>query len=340
MPKSIKDDPLYQDYTKKIKERLNAKRNDETIPHILKGLNDMGFHFSTSSVQDTLNLNNATLNTVLVIALCKYWGIDSSTIFAEPDAIIDTDDLTASVAMGEKFEPLRDKTYEGEFFCYLYPKKNYCDKLWTASLKIHIYEQSSKVTYTIAESDDINASSPPKVKIFTGIPYYSKISNTIFMLLHNDFGSYLFISFKYEPYYNGYLYYRTATFVSYTIDIEKHPRIQKMILLAHKADEKNFKYIRGLLKMDTEHITIRVEDLKSLAKQDPDIKSFYEKFYNDLERNRHDCYIFNQATLMTPFKEFEPKDFLAFYAINNHSLSNFFTETKVPRIICGLSKDF
>lgn len=340
MPRSIKDDPLYEAYTKKIKERLNAKRKDETIPQILKGLNAMGFNFSIRSISDTLNLNNSTLNTVIVIALCKYWDIDSSIIFAEPDAIIDTDDLAASVAMGENFEPLRDKTYEGEFFCYLYPRKNYCDELLTASLKIHIYEESSRVIFTISESDELFKSATPKGKTLTGIPYYSKASNTILMLLHNDFGIYFFISFKYEPYYHGHLYYRTATFISYTIDIERSPRIQKMVLLAHKAEEKNLKYIRGLLKLNTEHITIRVEDLKNLAKQDPDIKTFYEKFYEDLERNRHDCYIFNQSTLITPFKKFEPQDFLTFYAINDHSLSNFFTETKVPRIVCGLSKKF
>lgn len=338
MPKAIKDDPLYQSYTAAIKQRLNSQCH-ETMPSILHGLEKMGFHFSLSSIKDTLNPSNSTLNTVLVIALCKYWGIDSAAIFAEPDAIISSSDLTGSTGSDEKFEPIRDKNYEGTFYCYLYPRNNICDELWPATLEIHIYEQTSRATFVVTEQNSYQTAKK-KQKTFTGIPYYSRVSNTVLMLLRSDFGSYCFISFKYEPYNGGRLYYRTAIFVSYSVNTAKIPRMQKLVLLDHKASDDNYDFIRGLLKMTNNHVVIRTEDLRRLCDANPDIRKFCEKFKTDLNRNKHECYIFDEHTLTSPFRPLTEQDTLDLFVILNDSLSGFFVETQVPEIIPGLSKSF
>ncbi len=338
MPKAIKDDPLYQSYTAAIKQRLNSQCQ-ESMPSILHGLEKMGFHFSLSSIKDTLNPSNTTLNTVLVIALCKYWGIDSATIFAEPDAIVSSSDLTGNTADNAKFEPIRDKNYEGTFHCYLYPRNNICDDLWHATLEIHVYEQTSRATFIITEQNSYQTAKK-KTKTFTGIPYYSRVSNTVLMLLRSDFGSYCFISFKYEPYNVGRLYYRTAIFVSYSVNTAKTPRMQKLVLLGHPASPENYPFIRGLLKMTNNHVVIRTEDLNHLSETNPDIRKFCDKFQSVLERNKHECYVFDENTLAAPFRPLAEEDTLNLFAILNDSLSGFFVETQVPEIIPGLSKSF
>ena len=336
MPKAIKDDPLYQSYTAAIKQRLNA-HCQESVPSILHALEKMGFHFSHSSIRDTLNPANSTLNTVLVIALCKYWQIDPAAIFLEPDAVLSPDDLARKTALGEKFEPIRDRDYEGTFFCYLYPRNNICDELWPATLEIHIFDHTSKATLVITEQNNY-PTSKKKQKTFSGIPYYSRVSDTVLMLLRSDFGSYCFISFKYEPYNGGRLYYRTATFVSYSINTAKTPRMQKMLLLDHKASPENYGKLRGLLKMNNNQVVIRRADLEYLCSIDPGIQEFCDTYKTQLERNRHECYIFDEHALTPPFRHMTEQDLLKFYSVMDYSLSGFFVETQVPDIIPELSK--
>lgn len=106
-------------HIKAIKNKLNScfpkHKNNDSIYKIVQSLNDdFGYDFTYNTVYNTLKLDNNTLNTVVVIALCNYWNLDLNYILADPDEDCTNKQNYTLQKKNDKFVVLNDKKYEGK----------------------------------------------------------------------------------------------------------------------------------------------------------------------------------------------------------------------------------
>ncbi len=340
--------PNYDDERKQqilaIKQKLLTRFNAEGISYnkLLEELNNRyNFNLQYNTLRKTISMEQtSTFDAMCLVALCKYWNINLSYLFASSDSNTDENEDILAYISGEPFEYLNDPAYEGTFHCYTYPRSNsHDDAIWKGILRITISKKHAEAYLEIHETNDDGAS--PKIKKFWGTAVYAKTPRNIILYLRSPFGSYCFINFLYVPYNNnGKMYYRTATFTSCTINGPKYPRMQKMIILDHEASPENLKYIKGLLKIDTESIMIPVDDFDCICRSHEEVANFKIKFENELSVSHYDCYIFDPLNFKSRIKSITDDDMKALMILSGYSLSPNYTELNIHDKIPSLSQDF
>lgn len=344
MPKREKNDPKYFEQVAEIKRRLNQKCPiledgvQEGISSIVKGLNYKGYNFSRSMVEGTLNQRTSSLNTIVVLALCEYWNIDIKYIFSnlEGDSSQEMDEVTY-FKPSKDFIIVDDQAYLGDYYCYMYSRDNGSRTLWFARLNLSRLDHTTTAKLVITERD--HAGNVTGEKILEGIPYISAISNNILVILKDQLGSFAVMTMSYSPYLSGQMNYRLASFLSYSLEHVKLPRMQKAVILRHEAKEENFEQILGLLKMEQGHVLIRKEDFDALVAEHRELQIFKDDYGKIIEANKFEFYCFSNDMLRSVVKEYEQKDEKNLLLIKSKSIEPFYIEVPLDGSIRELAKD-
>lgn len=273
-------------HIKAIKNKLNScfpkHKNNDSIYKIVQSLNDdFGYDFTYNTVYNTLKLDNNTLNTVVVIALCNYWNLDLNYILADPDEDCTNKQNYTLQKKNDKFVVLNDKKYEGKYHCYFL--NHFLDDsptlydLHKATLEIFIDENNSKSVFKVLTNKKTYNNDSIKVeKVFYGTPYLATFSNNIVMLLTNTLGDFYFLTMDYKHYDKSVMYFRIGNLQSSTSRDDRAPIMEKIAIFRKEIKEENEKYVLGLLSLDSSKISIRKKDLDLLRKDHDIIDKFVE----------------------------------------------------------------
>ena len=335
-------------HIKAIKTKLNLHfpKDKDSIYKIVQSLNDdFGYNFTYNTVYNTLKLDNNTLNTVVVIALCNYWNLDLNYILADPDDIYTNKENVISHTQNDKFQILNDKKYEGKYYCYFL--SHFIDDSPTlydlnkATLEIFIDENNSKAIFKVFANKRTYGDDFIKIeKIFYGTPYLVTFSNNIIIFLTNDLGDFYFLAIDYKKYDKSNMYFRIGNLQSSTAKDDRPPIMQQIAIFRKEVKEENEKYVLGFLSLNSSKISIRKKDLDALKENDDIVDKFVQEFNDFLQIHTYPTYIFNEQQILHEFDiDMEKDDILkALFLIKNASLSPKFVLAKEDNNIPRFSK--
>ena len=289
-------------HTKSIKRRLLAGKlrfeTENGLPRITsyqikKHFDEENFPVTIPTIDKILDVesNVASVNTTIVVKLCKWWDIDLSYVFALPE---DKTVLTPNSHYGSPFKQLDDPYYWGDFTCYMLRiayasesngyttkgdtlRKN--DSLVTCKLRIENVNNS-----VIAKMKIYNTSLPSDDETFddkhtmTATPIYLSQSNNVLINFESRHGKYYTLMFDYQVFYNKPMYYREAVLLTSTANNSARPLVSKMLILRNPVDSVYHDYVLGLLSLNVNNIIISEDKLNRLAEEIPEIAQFVKDF--------------------------------------------------------------
>lgn len=318
--KELETGKLYKKrHTRAIKEKLlTAKRNFEetnyngqviSFYYIENYLNDnTDLYVTFVTVKNCLTLMPSieeepeSLNTTIVIELCKYFNVDPAYILALPN---DNSTPPTPAEYGLSVKQMDDPRYFGNFNCYRLSTSMASEKISDSEKKdtlrkndnitwseLEIGKKGNNVIATmIVHTQGIDIDEKvERVTTFTGTPIlYTKTNNILINLNSND-GQFYTLFFDYQDFSSGNMYYREAIFLSAATGTSHYPIVSKMIITRDKIDESGYKYLLGLLSFNEKTIIISKDKFDSML-GDKEIARFNNDFKNHLKLWKRDFLI-------------------------------------------------
>lgn len=326
-----------------IKSKLSKALSDDNISvnKLTKNLNDLGYPFTYNTINDTLNSSTQTLNTLVVVALCKYWDLDLNYVLAEPDENSLINKVYSFEEDNDKFVVLTDKMYAGSYTCYFlnyysskFPNES---NLLKGTMEITIDDKGASAVFTSGFDDKANGKN-----IFRGVPYLSTFTNNIVLFMHDEIGKFYFFTMHYKKYHSKEMMFRIGTMQTVYKQSNCMPLSQKFIMFRNDIQPESQKYLLGILDMDFEKIIIRNNDLKQLAKKEPIVMQFCEQFEKLLANSTHEAHIFTKQQIFDEFDIYmDTEDILrALLLIKNFSVSPKLVKLTDDYTVYNLSKKF
>lgn len=110
-------------YIDRIKQRLNEKLEESGMKksELYARAQDMGFSFSDKALYNAFNYSETSLNSLVIIAICKVLHINPSWLFSEPDHLVSFSDYSYNDISGvDLYTVLTDSHYMHEYYCYTF----------------------------------------------------------------------------------------------------------------------------------------------------------------------------------------------------------------------------
>ena len=174
-----------------------------SIGQLLDAINkESGFDiaYNTLKVAITRPNNDASLDTTInlyaVIALCRYFHLDTAYVLSPPNTSVPPVTLTQGFANSSKFHVLNDDKYCGFFHGYFYSPNQRSTEIIHFTLNIsNPGENCSAVLTYYGYPVSPSGERQEDIRHFYGTPVFSTVSSNIYILLTNDSGDFYFMYF-------------------------------------------------------------------------------------------------------------------------------------------------
>lgn len=293
-----------QDQINAIKDRLNnefKKYSDMggTINSLLRQLNDQQkYELNYDTLRKTLSPNGHTLDFFCVLALCRYWKLDTAYILSPPDNEVKPMPAVESQLNSGKYVVLNDTDYLGTYYGFLLSNKpNYSD-LQHMCLTIENTSGGFVATLTIEGEVRRPDSKKSVKKQLHGTPILSTFNNNISILMTDDIGNLFFIYTEYKPYLSQGVYYRKGVAVTSGATSEREPVMQTFVLFDRPVPEEKMAYIPGLLLPPQNAFSVTQDSMEQLKADQPLLEQFFEEFSYLLEHNQEMTYLINETVIL------------------------------------------
>lgn len=287
-----------------IKKRLNDEYEryvdrGGNINHLRTTLNNnYSFELNYDTLRKTLSLQDHTLDFFCVLALCRYWKMDTAYIFSPPDNEVKPMPAVESQLASGKYVVLNDKDYLGTYYGFLLSNKPGQNDLHRMRLKIEDTPGGFAATLTVESEVRRPDGKKPLKKQLHGTPILSTFNNNIAILMTDDIGNLFFLYTEYKPYLGQGVYYRKGVAVTSGATSEREPVMQAFVLFERPIPEEKLAYIPGLLLPPQTAFSVTQDSMEQLKANQPLLEQFFEEFDYLLEHNQEMTYLINETVIL------------------------------------------
>lgn len=298
--------PQKQEQIEAIKKRLNDEFNHYTdiggtINSLLKQLNnEQKFELNYDTLRKTLSLEDTkTLDFFCVLALCRYWKLDTAYILSPPDnqekPMPSSDTMMNSI----KFKVLDDTSYLGTYYGYLSSNKKGNTQLHKLCLKMETSPAGSFIATLAVESNVVHKDGIRTLKKeLHGVPILSTFNSNIAIILTDDIGNFFFLYTNYKKYLMPRVFYRKGIAITSAATDEREPVMQTFVLFDRPIPEEKLCYIPGLLLPPQDIVAISEDSLNALKDEYPVVAQLVETFHYLIKEHREIVYDLNEITIL------------------------------------------
>lgn len=282
--------------------------------------------------------NDATdINISVVVELCRIFDVNVGSILAPPG---DTYDGGPNLAgFGPEYTSLTDPFYLGNYSCYMlrtsYAAESNNYKVKTDTLRDNDeilcgdlnmeYKNGHSTATLILHHKRIDFDSKEVImdSILKGTIHKSTTTDNIHINLISRHGVPYTIQFSYEQFFKAPMYYREGLLVTSSPGKERLPHCSKILFFKNPVQEKDYKYLLGLLSINVKNLVISQKKLNTLAKNNPLIKQFLKEFDAHLKLYKREAYLIPESIITSnsdttmPFADLKKVMLL----LRNHSYS-------------------
>lgn len=289
-----------------IKKRLNAEyekysRRGGTINSLRNLLNEeQNFELNYDTLRKTLNPNDkGTLDFFCVLALCRYWKLDTAYILSPPSNTESPMPSAESLTSSAKFTVLNDPHYLGTYYGFVSSNKPDNSDLHRICLKIDDFPSGFTASLTI-ERDVTYTDGHTEIlkRQLHGTPILSTLNNNISILLTDDIGNFFFLYMEYQKHLSQNMYYRKGIAVTSASTSEREPVMQTFLLFDIPVPKEKLSYIPGLLLPPQEVFPISETETETLKAEHPLLAKFFDEFSYLLEHNKENVYRINETVIL------------------------------------------
>lgn len=288
-----------------IKTRLNKAytKSGMNINSLLSALNNNSyFELNYVTLKSTLNFGSNTLDIFSVLAMCRYWHLDTAYVFAPPSSagspMPESKELIVSEDTG-KFIVLDDPQYFGNFYGYLYTPNHTKGEIIRFELEIHNRNGTASADFTYHGFPTlIDGSKREDLRILHGTPILHVTSSNIFIILTNDRGDFYLLYYSRQRFRSHKLYFRRGVILTSSSLRDNPPLVQNFVLFAKPISEEGMKYIPGMLASATHEFTISQKEVDLLKENEPEVTKLFEDFGYILEHNLDPAYRINEKQIL------------------------------------------
>ena len=300
-----------------IKERLNTEYQSYSerggnIYSLLTALNkEYGFELNYDTLRKTLNTEpgTTTLDFFCVLALCRYWKLDTAYILSPPDNRTKPMPSAESQMSSGKYVVLDDPDYLGTYYGYLMSNKPGGDQsLHLMRLKIENTHSGFSASLTIQSTVTYTDRTEPLRKHLHGTPIVSTFNHNIAILLTDDIGNLVFLYTEYKQYLAHEVYYRKGIAVTSASSSEREPLMQAFVLFGRPIPREKLAYIPGLLLPPQNDFPITKASMEQLRTDHPLLQQFYEEFHYLLEHHLEQVYLINETVILSEQSSMSKED--------------------------------
>ena len=288
-----------------VKERLNQEynkfaNNGGTLYSLHKILNErQGFELNYDTLRKTLNPQSSTLDFFCVLALCRYWKLDTAYILSPPGNTQKPMPPAEAMVDSIKFKALDDPAYLGTYYGFLFSNKKDNSDLHRLCLKIEPSQGGGFAAALTVESNVVDKDGVrPLRKELHGIPILSAFNSNIFMTLTDDMGNFFFLYMNYKKYITPRVFYRKGVAVTSAATDEREPVMQSFVLFDRPIPEDKLCYIPGLLLPPQDSCPITEEALNTLKREHSAVARFAEEFDYMIREHRETVYDVNEISIL------------------------------------------
>lgn len=300
-----------------IKARLNKKFGESglTINKLKDELNNLcDFQINYDTLRKTLDSTTNTLDIYCVIAMCKYFNIDTAYVLSEANNSANEILYEEAQYTSEKFAELDDPKYWKKHFGYLYsPKKGnesidtFCMEIKKEGTKLVAHLE---ITYHTTSLDGKESTGTKKL---TGRPVLVKPQG-IYIVFTESSGSYYIFSYSYVQYNIRDLYFRRGSIITQGRDASRQPMMQSFVLFDAPVAEEEREVIKGMLLLSDNMFHISSKEIEDLAAENERVAYLINNLKYIFNENCEQYYLVDEAQIL-------------------HSLKNCMSRTEAVRVL-------
>lgn len=279
------------DQIKAIKKRLNDALNvyiaERGIPKESFNYNELknslikhtNFEINYTTLQRTLDMNDTkSCNLLYVIALCRLFHLNISTVLADPDND-ETLEIYPTPQQTKTFMPLDKEQYYGTYHGFLLSSKSHepLNRFILEITKDEFDKPTATLNVTIPYKKD-DGTMDNMFRKLTGTPMLAVKQNNIHIVFTDEPGNYYIFDFSYTNYRVQNLYFRRGSVLTHSRSTSHPPIMQSFVLFSHEITPEFEELIPGMLLLINKSFHIVETDLNELLDNNPLIKRFYENF--------------------------------------------------------------
>lgn len=270
-----------------IKERLHLIKEicapNSTMRDIWKSITDAYYEIAYNTFLNTFKKEPSvsTLDIYTIMAIARCYKIPLHLLLSGPDLSLEEFAIRAGLKQSNGFVPLTD--YIGTYHGYMNSFNKDNTKVSTFDLTISVSDTGVPSAVLIHHFEAFTAGGELRKHDieYRGTPILVLNNSTIYMTLTSDAGRFLIMTFTYQRYISGELYYRRGAVL--TIETNRlEPVILNFVMFHYPVDlSENEPYLKGLLKMTNEthqQFTVSKKEMDALSKEHPEVRVFLERF--------------------------------------------------------------
>lgn len=335
-----------KEYIDRIKQRLNDKLQESGMKkaELYAKTQELGFSFSDKALYNAFNYSETSLNSLVLIAVCKVLHINPSWLFAEPDHLTSFPGYSQQNLSGaDLYTPLTDPHYMHTYSVYAF-KPTYGRLYHHCQLTMEKTSEDRSVA--VLEVTDVYSKYGKKeecTNVFTGNPVLCKADGVVYIVFTNDLGYMQILCFDYVQYKRADMYFR-AGFLVLVNPATKTPQFQKIILSSREFEPEELPYVEGFLRIAADKIVLTAEGMEELFEEYADqelMKQFKKDFLPLFQLLKQECYVLNEKEIISysGSRLSEQDRMRAIMLLKNKSLQPMDVNIKVQEILPRLMKD-
>lgn len=294
-----------------IKERLNRKfaQSGLSMNKLKNELNEKsGFEINYETLRNTLDYNNKSLDMFCVIAMCRYFNLDTAYILSAPDNPASAIYNEERQFVSERFSILDDPKYLGKYYGYFYSPKKTNQMIDSFSLELK-KENGKTVARLSVDYHSIKNNGQMKItnKVMEGTPILVKPSS-IYIVLTEGSGQFNILSFSYVHYNLNNLYFRRGAMLTHGRDATRQPLMQSFVMFDKKLSKDDMEYVPGFLLLYDTVFHIPTSEMQELGQKHPEIAYLFEEFFYIFKANTQQYYKVNEAQILASVRNNIPKE--------------------------------
>ena len=320
MPKNTQDPQEHENDRKKllrkvIKERLNYIKETcapaSTMRDIWNSITEDYYEIAYNTFLNTFKEEPSisTLDIYTVLAIARYFNIPVHLLLSGPDLSLEEFAIRSGLKQSNGFIPLTD--YIGHYHGYMNSFNKDHTELSSFDLSISVSDTGVPYALLVHHFEAFSAGGKLRKHDieYRGTPILVLNNSTIYMTLTSEAGRFLILTFTYQRYVSGELYYRRGAVL--TIETNRlEPVILNFVMFHHPVDiRKNESYLKGLLKMTNEThqlFTVSEKAADALSREHPEVRAFLERFEGSNVICRDDVYQIDEGMALYMSNQDEP----------------------------------
>ena len=284
-----------------IKKRLNLAftKSGLTLYKLAEALNNKteftDIHYNT--LQSALDCSKDALDVTVLIALCRFFHLDTAYILSPPDT--PSSEMPGNQLDTGKFIILDDSKYFGTYYGFFYSPNHESNEL--IRFELMIQQTDEKVTATMVyhgRPRTVDGIIKPDDRKMYGTPCLCTRHSNVYIKLINDFGDFYFLYFNRQEFRSHSMYFRRGIALTAS-SLRNHPVLMlNFVLFARPVPDEKITYIPGLLADVSRTFRITKTALDALREKDPLIEKFYQSFRHILDHDIETIYPINEAQIL------------------------------------------